>query len=37
MDSQETIGEFLEEQFHNTSPFFVYKDNQLLKQGKFQT
>lgn len=35
MTNKEVIEEFFEEQFNNTSPFFLYKDKQLLKQGNF--
>lgn len=36
MVTQEIIQEFFEEQFNNTSPFFLYKDKQLLKNGEFR-
>lgn len=33
---QQIITNFFEEQFRNTSPFFLYKDKQLLKEGKYR-
>jgi hypothetical protein len=36
MTTQETIEEFFEEQFQNTSQYFLYKDKQLLKNGQFK-
>lgn len=41
MATQETIKDFFEEQFGNTSQIyisqiFLYKDKQLLKQGKYR-
>ncbi|HBX67253.1 MAG: hypothetical protein CL670_12940 [Balneola sp.] len=36
MTTKQTIEEFFEEQFQNTSQFFLYKDKQLLKDGKYQ-
>src|SRR5699024_3542611 len=35
MSTKEVIEDFFEEQFQNTSPFFLYKDKQLLKDGKY--
>jgi hypothetical protein len=36
MISDELIKNFFEEQFEDISPFFLYKDHQLLKESKFQ-
>lgn len=36
MANQETIQKFFEEQFKNTSRFFLYKDKQLLKKEEYQ-
>lgn len=36
MISNELIKNFFEEQFEDISPFFLYKDHQLLKENKFQ-
>jgi type IV secretory pathway VirB3-like protein len=36
MISDELIKNFFEEQFEDISPFFLYKDHQLLKDNKFQ-
>jgi|GEM_PF-1507953 hypothetical protein len=36
MISNELIKQFFEEQFDDISPFFLYKDHQLLKENKFQ-
>jgi hypothetical protein len=36
MTTKQTIEEFFEEQFQNTSQFFLYKDKQLLKDGKYR-
>jgi hypothetical protein len=36
MTTQKTIENFFEEQFQNTSRFYLYKDKQLLKTGKFR-
>lgn len=36
MDTREIIEEFFEERFQNTSQFFLYKDKQLLKTGRYQ-
>lgn len=33
---QQIITDFFEEQFQNTSHFFLYKDKQLLKKEKYQ-
>lgn len=33
---REIIEEFFEERFNNTSNFFLYKDKQLLKNGRYQ-
>lgn len=33
---QQIIRNFFEDQFRNTSPFFLYKDKQLLKKGKYR-
>ncbi len=33
---QHLMKEFFEEQFKNTSRFFLYRDKQLLKEAKFQ-
>lgn len=33
---QQIITDFLEEQFQNTSQFFLYKDKQLLKNEKYR-
>lgn len=35
MDTKEIIEEFFEEQFHNKTSYFLYKDKQLLKQGDY--
>jgi len=36
MVTQDTIEEFFEDQFQNTSRFFLYKDKQLLKKGEYR-
>lgn len=36
MISNELIKNFFEEQFEDISPFFLYKDHQLLKENRFQ-
>lgn len=36
MTTQQIIKEFFEEQFQDTSRFFLYKDKQLLNEGKYQ-
>lgn len=36
MISNELIKNFFEEHFEDISPFFLYKDHQLLKENKFQ-
>ncbi|PWN07066.1 hypothetical protein [Rhodohalobacter mucosus] len=36
MISNDLIKNFFEEQFEDISPFFLYKDHQLLKENKFQ-
>jgi len=36
MISAELIKGFFKEQFDEISPFFLYKDHQLLKENKFQ-
>jgi len=36
MISDELIKNFFEEQFEDISPFFLYKDHQLLKENKFR-
>ena len=36
MASKKLIEEFFEEQFQNTSQFFLYKDKQLLKENKYR-
>ena len=36
MVSKELIEEFFEERFEDTSQFFLYKDKQMLKNGKFR-
>lgn len=33
---QQIITDFFENQFRNTSSFFLYKDKQLLKEGKYR-
>lgn len=33
---QQMLKEFFEEQFNETSDFFLYKDKQLLKEGRFR-
>lgn len=33
---QQIITDFFEEQFQNTSHFFLYRDKQLLKNGKYR-
>lgn len=36
MASKELIENFFEEQFNNTSSFFLYKDKQLLKEENYR-
>lgn len=36
MVTKDTIEEFFEDQFRNTSQFFLYKDRQLLEKGKYR-
>lgn len=36
MDTQEIIRDFFEEQFQDTSRFFLYKDKQLLKEERYR-
>ncbi|GAA5522891.1 hypothetical protein LQ318_14650 [Aliifodinibius salicampi] len=36
MATSKLIKEFFEEQFRNTSHFFLYKDKQLLKNGSYR-
>lgn len=36
MSTKQLIEEFFEEQFKETSQFFLYKDKQLLKKGKYR-
>ena len=36
MSTKRIIEEFFEERFNDTSNFFLYKDKQLLKQGKYK-
>lgn len=36
MNTQEIIEDFFEERFNDTTPFFLYKDKQLLKNGEFK-
>lgn len=35
METKDIVKEFFEEQFKNTSRFFLYKDKQLLKEGRY--
>jgi hypothetical protein len=36
MTTKDLIEEFFNEQFSNTSPFFLYKDKQMLNNGEFK-
>ncbi|MDZ7756189.1 hypothetical protein [Rhodohalobacter sp.] len=36
MVSKQLIEDFFDEQFQNTSQFFLYKDKKLLKQDKYR-
>lgn len=36
MITNEFIKKFFEEQFEDISPFFLYRDHQLLKENRFQ-
>ncbi|HBQ58740.1 MAG TPA: hypothetical protein DD671_03725, partial [Balneolaceae bacterium] len=36
MVSKELIEDFFDDQFQNTSQFFLYKDKQLLKEKKYR-
>lgn len=36
MATRNTIEKFFEDQFQNTSQFFLYKDKQLLESGKYR-